>query len=236
MIELSDKDILRRLTDTEDSTVERKTASDYRDCLKTAVAFSNSLPVDDPAIIFVGVGNDGTVQENSNLESLEKKVSEEIKKIYPPILPQMKVMRDNDGREFLVVIVRGSENRPHFGGPSFVRDGTQTREASAQQFERLIAERNSKTREILKWRDKKITLYWPPDTSARPVIISSSRGRSERTVIDCDQFHVTLEKEMQVVHPSQTYGRVRESFPLAELEIGFDHSANRLELRMKYRA
>ena len=54
MIELSDEDIRRRLTDIEDSTVERKTASDYWDCLKTAVAFSNSLPVGDPGIIFAG--------------------------------------------------------------------------------------------------------------------------------------------------------------------------------------
>ena len=39
MIELTDADILARLKDTEDSTVERKTAADYRDCLKTAVGF-----------------------------------------------------------------------------------------------------------------------------------------------------------------------------------------------------
>lgn len=58
-VELADHDILLRLKNIEDSTVERKTANDYRDCLKTAVAFSNSLPVDDPGIIFVGVGNDG---------------------------------------------------------------------------------------------------------------------------------------------------------------------------------
>jgi predicted HTH transcriptional regulator len=62
---LNGRDILLRLTNTEDATVERKTASDYRDCLKTAVAFSNSLPVDDPGIIFVGVGKDGTIQGNN---------------------------------------------------------------------------------------------------------------------------------------------------------------------------
>ena len=72
MIDLSDQDILSRLTNIEDSTVERKTASDYRDCLKTTVAFSNSLPVDDPGLIFVGVGNDGTVQDRLNCEKLQK--------------------------------------------------------------------------------------------------------------------------------------------------------------------
>jgi hypothetical protein len=44
MIHVSDDDIRARLTDTEDGS-ERKAASDYRDCLKTAVAFSNSLLV-----------------------------------------------------------------------------------------------------------------------------------------------------------------------------------------------
>lgn len=85
MIELSDEDIRRRLTDIEDSTVERKTASDYRDCLKTAVAFSNSLPVGDPGIIFVGVYDDGRVQDGQNLEDLQKNVSKELSKVYPPI-------------------------------------------------------------------------------------------------------------------------------------------------------
>jgi hypothetical protein len=58
MVELTDRDILSRLKNTEDSTVERKTVSNYRDCRPAAVAFSNSLPLDDPAIIFVGVKDD----------------------------------------------------------------------------------------------------------------------------------------------------------------------------------
>jgi hypothetical protein len=48
MLSLTDEDILLRLTSREDCTVERKAASDYRDCLKTAVAFSNSLPTGEP--------------------------------------------------------------------------------------------------------------------------------------------------------------------------------------------
>ena len=70
----------------------------------------------------------------------------------------MKVLRDGCGGEFLAVIVRGSENRPHFAGPSYIRDGTQTKEASGEQFTRLIAERSSKAREILKWRGMVVTV------------------------------------------------------------------------------
>lgn len=75
MPELTDAEILLRLTNIEDSTVERKTAADFRDCLKTAVAFSNSLPIGDQGIIFVGVFDDGRVEDRNNLESLQIKVS-----------------------------------------------------------------------------------------------------------------------------------------------------------------
>src|SRR5258706_10552958 len=123
MDQLKDEDILRRLANTEDSTVERKTASDYRDCLKTAVGFSNSMPIGDPALIFVGVQNDGTVQSSTmNLDALQMSISKELGKIYPPIYPQMKVMKNGEGKEFLAIIVRGSADRPHFAGQAYVRD------------------------------------------------------------------------------------------------------------------
>ena len=222
MIELSDQDILRRLTDTEDSTVERKTASDYRDCLRTAVAFSNSLPIGDPGIIYVGVRNDGTVQDNLNLDSLQKKVSEEIGKIYPPICPQMKGMRDKDGKEFLAVIVRGSQSRPHFGGKSYIRDGSQSKEASEQQFERLIAERDSKAREILKWLRKRITFRLPEGERVTLKGLVSFGSVSAR-VVACNQFFVSLQ------FPEAKDATTR-AYPLTFIEIGYDHGEKRLEL------
>ena len=210
MIELSEHDILLRLTTTEDSTVERKTAHDYRDCLKTAVAFSNSQPVDDPGIIFVGVGNDGTVQDNPNLDSMQGKVSDELSKVYPPIYPQMKVMR-KDGREFLAVIVRGSMNRPHFAGPSYIRDGSRTIVASKDQFEQLIAERNRKVRYILRWKGREITYRYlePALTSLKPGILT-----------DCTEHFVVVDKTRVV--------------PLECTLIGHDATNDRLRLDFMY--
>jgi hypothetical protein len=226
MIELTDDDILLRMKNTEDSTVERKTASDYRDCLKTAVAFSNSLPVDDPGIIFVGVGNDGTVQDNLNLYSLQKDVSKELRKIYPPIYPQMKAMKDASGKEFLAVIVRGSAERPHFSGPSYVREGEETREASEQQFAQLIAERNSKVREILKWRGSQISLRLP---RIEYTIAGTSRADQGETlsahILACNQFCATLQ-----VMRSGKDSRLA-AIPLSKLEVSFDPGgAGRLSL------
>jgi hypothetical protein len=217
MVELSDQDILLRLTNVEDSTVERKTAGDYRDCLKTAVAFSNSLPLNDPGIIFIGVGNDGTVQENLNLEMLQKNISKELSKIYPAIQPQIKVMTHTSGRQFLAAIVRGSGAGPHFAGPSYIRDGTQTKDASDQQFERLIAQRNSKVREILKWRGKGITIWMPGLTKSRH---PSTGGKSTQVVVDCNQFYVTVRSHETL-----------QAFVLSEVDVGFDYISGCLELR-----
>lgn len=221
MIELGDDDILRRLINTEDSTVERKTAADYRDCRKTAVAFSNSLPVGNPGIIFVGVRDDGTPEQNNNLDSLQKKLSEELNRIYPPIYPQIKVMK-TDRRELLAVIVRGSENRPHFAGPAYVRDGTQSVNASEEQFRRLIAQRNSKAHELLKWRGQKISIWQP---TAAGVPYNPSTGSSfEATVVDCNPFFVTLQTDPSNVPFSHT---------LNSIDIGFDHQRKRFEIRLR---
>lgn len=214
MIMLSDQDILARLKTAEDSTVERKTANDYRDCLKTAVAFSNSLPVDDPGIIFVGVGTDGTVQDRLDLDTLQRNVSKEIDKIYPAISPQMKVLREAGGREFLAIIVRGSGSRPHFAGPSYIRDGSQTVAASDDQFARIIAERSSVVREILQWRLKGVTL----SIKIKDAIPFYSFPVE---VVDCNQFFVTVRRASGVA-----------SFPLRIVELNYDHKNERLELRI----
>ena len=154
MPDLTDTDILNRLSNTEDSTVERKTANDYRDCLKTAVGFSNSLPIGDPAVVFIGVFDDGRIEDGNNPESLQRKVSAEIDKIYPAIYPQMKVL-EKDGKKFLAMIVRGSGNRPHFAGQAYIRDGTQTIVASEAQFEAAVAQRNNKVYQILSGRGRR---------------------------------------------------------------------------------
>ena len=217
MIDLSDQDILLRLTNVEDSTVERKTANDYRDCLKTAVAFSNSLPLDDPGVIFVGVRDDGAVEDDLNLETLQKNVTKQLDKIYPAILAQKKALRDAHGKEFLAVIVRGSANRPHFAGPSYIRDGTQTRQASAEQFDRLVAERNSKVREIRKWLGKSITIWMPGQDKSR----HSSRGsRGTHSVVDCNEFYVTVRSH-----------EILQAFVLSEVDVGYDYINGCLELR-----
>jgi hypothetical protein len=223
MSQLTHEDVLLRLANTEDSTVERKTANDYRDCLKAAVGFSNSMPIGDPAVIFVGVGNDGTPQNDLKLDSLQKDVSRELSKIYPPIYSQMKVMKDKSGKEFLAIIVRGSPDRPHFAGQAYIRRGSETVAASAEQFDVLIAERNSKAREILKWNGKKITFRFAEGSKVLiENVLHGSGSRTPCCLVGCNQFFVTLEFGDQE--------KEQRAYPLAFIAISHDCENNRLEL------
>lgn len=132
-VQPTDADIMSRLTAVEDATVERKTLNDIRDCVEAVCGFSNSLPSGGVAIVYYGVRDDGSVENNpaSSFESFQKKVAKAISNIYPPVCPQL-LVREKDGKHFLAIVVLASENRPHFVGKSFIRKGTETVEASEQ--------------------------------------------------------------------------------------------------------
>jgi predicted HTH transcriptional regulator len=183
---LTDVDILARLVATEDGTAERKTFSDNRDWIKAAVAFSNSLENDQPGVLFVGVFNDGRIQDQgtTNFEELQKRISGELSNIYPPIYPTI-LVREKEGKRFIAVIVYGSPERPHFAGKSYIRDGTQTKEASETNIQEFIARRNSNVAEILKWRNKAVTLHilHPPEAALRVGRVATVRSL---TVHDCN--------------------------------------------------
>jgi len=216
---LTDQELLLRLDSSEDNFVERKTSGDSKDWLKTAVAFANSAPVGYPAVLFIGVRNDGSIEKTVNLDSLQKTLNSKLADAYPPIYYTTKITQ-RAGRQCLAVIIPGSADRPHFAGHSFVRVGAETRKASEDQFSKLIAARNSKAYEILKWKDKSITVDLLNVEQVRAY--GSVASSQERTVIDCNQFYVTLQSRDSSV----------ESIPLRRTELSFDHKANRLKLEV----
>jgi hypothetical protein len=104
--------------------------------------------------------DDGTLQgvpPDHNWETHQKTVTAELGRAYPPLYFLPKIIRDEQGRELLAVIVPGSPQRPHFAGKAYIRVGPETIEASDDQFENLIAQRSSKIYEILKWKGKTVT-------------------------------------------------------------------------------
>jgi Putative DNA-binding domain len=221
MIELSDQDLLRRLRNFEDFFVERKTSSDKRDWLPTAVAFANSAPIDYPAVLFVGVRNNGTIEEGANLDSLQRTFSQLIGEAYPPVATFSKVLEEA-GKQFLAIIVPGSPNRPHFAGHSFVRVGSETRKASELQFAELIAQRNNKVRELLKWKNK--TVYVRFYDRIPFAGFGFERGGGDVfNLEDCNQFYVTLSRE----------GGGKDRLSLHVLEFSMDYSVEGGRLRLE---
>ena len=217
----SDEELLLRMRQFEDHLVERKTVGDKKDWLKTVVAFANSTPTGLVAILFIGVKNSGEIEEHSqNLDSVQKNLNKELEKAYPPIDYATRVI-EKDSRYALAVIVPSSQNKPHFSGPSYIRRGSETFPASERQFNELIARRNSIVDKILEHKGKWVTVLNSPRNNPR---MGESMWPGTTTVHDCDQFGVTLAMGDQP--------RDRQTFPLRQVELSFDHAVNQLIIKI----
>ena len=213
MIELADQDLLLRLASFEDQFVERKTSSDKKDWLKTAVAFANTTPVGYPAVLFIGVRNDGTIEGVTNLDKLQQTLNDILGEAYPPIPTFPKVL-EKDGKQFLAVIIPGSAERPHFAGHSYIRKGSETRKASEEQFAELVAQRNSKARHMLAWKGKSISVGYA--IKGTPTVVERPRD-----LVDCNEFYVTIRGD-----------NTTESIPLQRINISYDNANKRLKLEI----
>ncbi len=215
---IPDAEILRRLRDGEDSFVERKSFGDWKkDVVKTCVAFANSCSVEGTAgLLFIGVKDDGTIEaSHPNLDSLQKTLEGELKEAYPPIPHNTRVVFASSER-VLVVIVPGSAYGPHFAGPAYIRNGPITEAASREQFERVIDRRELKVREMLRCRNKLVTMYriWAVPSNA----VGRIAGEGSALVLDCDSFVVKLQ-----VEGSDQY----IAFPLESVVLSYDFRRNR---------
>jgi len=217
---LSDTDLISRLTNFEDHFVERKTSGDHSDWLKTVVAFANSTPIGYPAVLFIGVRDDGNPEGNINLDSLQKTFAQRMTLAYPPIYFRTKVL-SLAGKQFLAVLVPGSSARPHFAGLSYVRKGSTTIVASDDHFEELIATRQSKPRELLKWVGRIVSADFMRTEAAE--IMGPVSHSAELLVVACNIFFVTYRYQS---------GSGAESVPLRRVEISFDNPRNRLKLEI----
>jgi predicted HTH transcriptional regulator len=217
---LTDEELGLRLISAEDNFVERKTAGDNKRWIPALVAFANSAPIGFPCVLFIGVKDDGTLETNLGVESLQKSFSEKAAEVFPPIPYSSKVFR-REGRECLSVIVQGSPDRPHYAGLPYIRVGTESRKASAEQVARLTAERDPKAYEILQWKGKIVTVdsLLLPEAAVRMGRV----GPSVLTrIADCNQFWVTFE---------DGHGQL-SSIALRRIELSFDHAKHQLKLEI----
>ena len=222
IVDLTDNDLLSKMRNFEDHFVERKVFSDQKDWVKTVVAFANSAPDGFPCVLYIGVKDNGEIetrQPQTNLDRMQKNFNVEMKKIYPPPAYLPKIIEE-DGRQALAIIVLGSELRPHFAGPSYIRKGSETCVASEEQFIELIARRNSKANKILSFKGKNVTVYHRYNAVSG---IGEHELHGNWNIAECNQFWLTLAEE-------GTENRL--SFPLNQVEISFDDQKQRLRLEI----
>jgi hypothetical protein len=213
---VTDAELLVKMRNFEDHLVERKTASDDKDWLKTIVAFANSTPPDSESVLYIGVRNTGEIEPNQHeLDSLQKTLNWQLKKAYPPITCVQRIVAEK-GKQALAVIVPHSKNRPHFSGPAYVRRGSETVEASGEQFNDLIASRNSKAALILQHKGEPA---YVENSLRTPHGASLSYWSGNPRVLECNEHFVTL--------ATGTGDQDRQTFPLTQIDLGIDYSGTR---------
>jgi hypothetical protein len=203
----------------EDHLTEKKSENDLKDLLKTVVAFANSVQPGHVAQILIGELDDGNVQGVKNPDQLQRKIRETCEKPYPPIVWRVKPYATN-GKICLRVEIEYSGETPHFAGPAWIRRGSESLLASDEIFQKLIALRTSKIRELQKWLGKNITVTWIKKDDFREAL-KSNRHFSTSVLSVLTEFYVTFES-------AENKDRISE--PVGALTLSWDDTKNRLRI------
>lgn len=191
---MTDDELRQRLADHEDQLVERKSDGVKRDELRqTLSAFANALQPDDVGVLFVGVADkDGSITGVPNSDSIQQRVREAAEACFPPIRSYESHALTVEEKTVVAVVIRASGERPHFTGPAYVRVGSESVNASADQYEKLIASRNGKTGAILRMALQPITVEAICRRFENPMPAPGARYQSEARIEDCDAHFVRL--------------------------------------------
>lgn len=133
--------------------------------------------------------------------------------------------------------IENNGETPHFGGAAWVRQGSETKSATDEVFQRLIDLRLSIMNELAKWLKKEVTVHG--DTSTMPasrreegmygstVRIFNHRWEWEEVtkIVFLNSHWVTFEKP-------KTGERCSE--PLSKLTLSYDDKNNRLRVIVAY--
>lgn len=224
--EMSDADLLARMKNFEDHFVERKTCSDSKDWLKTVVAFANSAPIGYPCILYIGVRDCGEIEDRqADFDSLQKTLNRIMQNAYPRVAYLPRIITDG-GKQALAVIVPGSSSGPHFAGPSYVRRGSETFEASDEQLNDLISSRSGKVYRISRYIGKPVTAV--DCTLLGNGQVTRNRWNVDPFVVSCNEFWVTL----QMPAPGNKTPR---SYMLKDVDLNYDNKSERLQLEITNR-
>lgn len=223
MVMMSDEDLLARLRNFEDNFVERKRVSDLGDCVRTVVAFANSAPIGMPCVMYVGATDEGEVEDKEiNFDSIQKSVNTKLKSIYPRV-PYVAKMITDGTKQVLAFIVPGSALRPHFAGPSFIRVGSQSDEASQQQLDNLIAQRSSKVYRLSQCIGQAVSVDFKY-LQGNGTFTTGNFGKSLVQVSACNESWVTLTRSSD----NRSF-----SYPLSNVILSYDDIEGQLKLHIE---
>jgi hypothetical protein len=225
---MTDDELRQRLNDHEDNFVERKPAgANAQELRQTLSAFSNTLALDRVGILFVGISDKtGAVVGVPDTDSEQKRVRKAAEACYPPIRSFESRVLEVSGLRVVAVMVRGSDERPHFTGLAFVRVGSESVNASADQLDELIASRNDKARAILRMRGLTVSLESRGRRldDPRPLADVRYRAKGEGKIDFCDAHCVRF-----TVHAEGLPGwSIVE--PLERVEVSYDTTRSRPSL------
>ena len=207
---------------SEDNFVERKPQSvKGHELRQTLVAFSNSLPKPETAVLFIGVDDKaGSILGVDDPGKVQMRVGEAGEESYPSIRPVMTVLHVY-GMCVVAVEIAHSKDKPHFAGPAYVRSGNRSVKASDSAYRDLLTSHCSQAGELLRWKGKHITVRtvnkrlgnhypeWEPGVDRE----------GTATVVSVDPFSVTF-------HFTQ-YCDEQCTEPLSRIELDWDARNNR---------
>ena len=153
-------DLRARLVDEEDAFVERKPGDDDREEIRAAVVgFANTVRAPDTGVLFLGVAKNGTANGNINdPDKTQRNVTKYLQRCYPPIADMQLCAFRQDGKHVVAVVVPESRNRPHFAGPAYARQGSETVVASEKLFDQMIDDRSDLCWELKRHVNRLVTV------------------------------------------------------------------------------
>ena len=217
----------------EDALLERKVESDLKDLLKTVVAFANSVRPDHIATILIGERDDGTIEGVHNPDQIQITVRRDCDKVFPPVIWRSSVYEAN-GKPCVKIEIEYSGDTPHFGGPAWVRKGSETIKASDELFQQLISLRNNTVREIAKWTGKIISIEGEQSTTPQRAMTVAGQH------IQVYDYRWPSKCEVELVLVNSFWATFKNaggkllSEPLDKLILSYDDENNRLKLIIRF--
>jgi hypothetical protein len=139
---------------------------------------------------------------------------------YPPIRHTAQIL-EVDGKSLVAVIVPPSSQKPHFTGPSYVRIGSASVNASNEQLNELVLSRIDKCREIVRMKNKgliSVRAIGYKLGSKKRLADAHYVEQSECTVTDCNAHVVSLYRPATMCNHTEAIERI---------EISRDEEKNR---------